>query len=63
MIWRSLVVAGYAALALVSTFVLHGGTVVLVFFVIWGGVWLVFGLFWRWADNARRALLERGGSN
>ncbi|HXR12003.1 MAG TPA: hypothetical protein VN770_06895 [Gaiellaceae bacterium] len=59
MIWRSLVVAGYAAFALVCTFVLHGGTFFLVFFIVWGGVWLVFGLFWGWADRARQSLLKR----
>ncbi|MGH2935545.1 MAG: hypothetical protein ACRDL2_13670 [Gaiellaceae bacterium] len=61
MIWRSLVVAGYAAFALVCTFVFGGGTVVLVFFVVWGGVWLAFSLFWGWADRTRRGLLKRSG--
>jgi hypothetical protein len=61
MVWRSLVVAGYVAFALVCTFVLGGGTFVLVFFIVWGGVWLGFSLFWSWADQARKALLKRGG--
>jgi hypothetical protein len=33
----------------------------LVFFAVWGAVWLVFSLFWRWAEGTRRALLKQRG--
>jgi hypothetical protein len=59
MIWRSLVVAGYVAVALVFAFVFGGGWVVLLFFGVWGGVWLGFSLFWRSADEARRKLIRK----
>jgi hypothetical protein len=59
--WRSAVVGGYVAWALVCTFVFGGGATVLVFFAVWGGVWLAFSLFWRWADGTRRLLLRKRG--
>ena len=42
MVWRSAVVAGYVAWALVCSFVLGGGLVVLGFFAVWAAVWLAF---------------------
>jgi hypothetical protein len=57
-IWRSVVVAAYVACALVFSFVFGGGTVVLAFFAVWGLVWLVFSLFWAWADGVRCRLLR-----
>jgi hypothetical protein len=62
-IWRSAVVAGYIAWALICSFVLGGGLVVLLFFCVWGFVWLAFSLFWAWADDARRVLLRRPASS
>jgi hypothetical protein len=60
-IWRSLVVAGYGAWALVCSFVFGGGWIVFALFAVWGGVWLAFSLFWRWAEGTRRALWRRHG--
>jgi hypothetical protein len=60
-IWRSTVVLGYVGWSLVCSFLLGGGFVVLAFFAVWGGVWLAFSGFWRWADESRRALLHRHG--
>jgi len=57
--WRFGLVACSVAWALVCSFALGGGTVVLAFFGVWGAVWLAFSLFWRWADGARRDLLRR----
>ena len=59
MIWRSAVLAAYVALALVFGFVLGGGIWIVLFFAVWGGVWLGFSLFWGWAQAARRALLRK----
>jgi hypothetical protein len=59
-IWRSIVVASYIALALIFSF--GGGLVVLMFFAVWGFVWLGFSLFWGWADRVRRTLLHRPSS-
>jgi hypothetical protein len=59
--WRSAVLGGYVAWALVCSFVFGGGAVVLAFFAVWGAVWLAFSLFWRWAERARRLLLRRHG--
>jgi hypothetical protein len=52
-IWRSAIVAGYVALALTFSFLFGGGLIVLLFF---------FSLFWRWADEARRRILQRPSS-
>jgi hypothetical protein len=49
------------AWALVCTFAFGGGFVVAAFFAVWGGIWLGFSLFWRWADETRRGLLRRRG--
>jgi hypothetical protein len=62
-IWRSVIVAGYIAGALTFSFVFGGGLVVLMFFAVWGLVWLAFSLFWGWADRTRRALLKRPTSS
>jgi hypothetical protein len=35
---------------------------VLMFFAVWGFVWLGFSLFWGWADRVRRTLLHRPSS-
>ena len=59
--WRWALAGGYVAWALVCTFVFGGGTTVLVFFAVWGGVWGAYSLFWRWADGRRRDLLHRRG--
>jgi hypothetical protein len=59
--WRSAVVLGYVAWALVWSFVLGGGLVVLAFFAVWVGIWLAFSGFWRWADERRRLILRRHG--
>jgi hypothetical protein len=59
--WRSLLVLGYVAWTLVCTFVFGGGTNVLIFFAVWGGIWLAFSSIWRWADEARRSLLRKRG--
>jgi hypothetical protein len=52
-IWRSAIVAGYVALALTFSFLFGGGLIVLLFF---------FSLFWRWADEAQRRILQRPSS-
>jgi hypothetical protein len=58
---RSIALGSYVAWALVCSFLLGGGLTVFVFFAVWGGVWLGFSLFWRWADETRRGLLRRRG--
>jgi hypothetical protein len=45
----------------VCGFVFGGGLVVLAFFGVWAGIWVVFSGFWRWADKARWLLLRRRG--
>jgi hypothetical protein len=59
--WRGAVIAGYVAWTLVCAFVFGGGVFALLFFGVWGAVWLGFSLWWRWADNTRQALLRRRG--
>ena len=59
--WRSAVVGGYVAWALVCSFVFGGGAILLAFFAAWAAVWLVFSGFWRWAEETRRDLLRRRG--
>ena len=51
----------YVAWALICSFALGGGLIVLAFFGVWGGVWLAFSLFWRWAEGTRRLLLRQRG--
>ena len=58
-IWRSALVAVYVGLGLVFGLALGGGWVVIVFFAVWGGVWLGFSLFWAWMQAARNALLRK----
>jgi hypothetical protein len=60
-IWRSIVVAAYVGWALTCTFAFGGGLTILALFAVWGGVWLAFSLFWRWAEGTRRQLLRRRG--
>ena len=61
LIWRSALIGGYVAWALACSFVFGGGPVFLFFFAVWGGTWLLFSLFWRWADGTRRTVLRRRG--
>ena len=53
MIWRSVIVAGYIALAIVIG-VAYGtrGLFILSFFYFWAGAWVVFLLAWGWAAQA-----------
>ena len=53
MIWRSVIVAGYIALAIVIG-VAYGtrGLFILSFFYFWAGAWVVFLLAWGWAAHA-----------
>ncbi|HLX19305.1 MAG TPA: hypothetical protein VKR23_04060 [Gaiellaceae bacterium] len=62
MIWRSALLLAYVGLGIVFGVVLGGGWVVLLFFTVWGGLWLGFSLFWGWADRARDALMKRSTS-
>jgi hypothetical protein len=53
-IWRSAVLAGYAALAVVVGIAYGGrGLLILGFFYFWASAWAGFMLLWGWA--ARRA--------
>jgi len=61
--WRSAIIVGHVAFALTVSFVLGGGLVVLMFFVVWWLVWLAFALFGAWADRARLGLLHRPTSS
>jgi hypothetical protein len=56
-IWRAVLLAVYVGLGIV-----FGGAVVILFFVVWGGVWLGFSLWWGWADRVRTTLLKRSTS-
>jgi hypothetical protein len=58
---QTVALLAYVAWTLVCSFVLGGGTDTLIFFGVWGGVWLGYSLFWRWADNTRRGLMRRRG--
>jgi len=62
MIWRAVLLAVYVGLGVVFGVFLGGGAVVVLFFVVWGGVWLGFSLWWGWADRTRAALLKRSTS-
>jgi hypothetical protein len=55
-IWRSVIVAGYIALAIVIG-VAYGtrGLFILSFFYFWAGAWVVFLLAWGWAAHALAA--------
>ena len=61
LVWRSAVVGAYVAWALVCSFVFGGGFAVLALFGAWAGIWIVFSVFWRWADETRSVLLRRRG--
>ena len=53
MIWRSVIVAGYLALAIVIGIAYGGrGLAILSFFYFWAGAWVVFLLAWDWAARA-----------
>lgn len=62
MIWRTALLAVYIGLGMLFGVVLRGGTVVLALFAVWGGFWLGFSLFWRWAQRVRHELLKRSTS-
>jgi hypothetical protein len=53
MIWRSVIVAGYVALAILVG-IAYGshGLAILSFFYFWAGAWVVFVLVWGWAARA-----------
>ena len=52
-IWRSAIVAGYIALAIVIGIAYGGrGLAILLFFYFWAGAWGVFLLVWGWAARA-----------
>jgi hypothetical protein len=51
----------YVAFALVCAFALGGGVVVLLFFGVWGALWLGFALFSDWANRTRHDLLRARG--
>jgi hypothetical protein len=49
-IWRSAIVAGYIALAIVIGIAYGGrGLAILFFFYFWAGAWAAFFLIWDWA--------------
>jgi hypothetical protein len=52
-IWRSAIVAGYIALAILIG-IAYGaqGLAILLFFYFWAGAWAVFLLVWGWAARA-----------
>ena len=53
MIWRSAIIAGYVALAVVITAAYGArGLAILLFFYFWAGSWAVFLLAWGWAARA-----------
>jgi len=56
-------VASYVGLGLVFGVAWGGGPFVLAFFAVWGLVWVGFSLFWRWADESRRRLLQQRPSS
>jgi len=52
-IWRSAIVAGYIALAIVIGIAYGGrGLAILSFFYFWAGAWAAFFLIWGWASRA-----------
>jgi hypothetical protein len=57
--WRAALLVAYVGLGIVFGVVLGGGAVVLMFFAVWGGVWLGFSLFWGWMQRASDKLLNR----
>jgi hypothetical protein len=52
-IWRSVIVAAYVALAILVGVAYGGrGLLVLFFFYVWAGAWAVFLLVWGWVAGA-----------
>jgi hypothetical protein len=52
-IWRTTIVAGYVALAVLVGIAYGGrGLAVLLFFYLWAGAWAGFLLVWGWAARA-----------
>jgi hypothetical protein len=52
-IWRSAIVAGYIALAILIGIAYGGrGLAILFFFYFWAGAWAAFLLVWGWAARA-----------
>ena len=52
MVWRSLIIAGYAALATLVGFAYGGqGLVTLFFFYVCAGAWVAFIVAWNWASR------------
>jgi hypothetical protein len=52
-IWRSAIVSGYIALAILIGLAYGGhGLLVLFFYYCWAGAWVVFFLAWGWAARA-----------
>lgn len=69
MIWRSVIIAWYVALAILIAVAYGGrGLVTLFFFYFCAGSWAAFVLVWNWASrsagrwNARRLESPRAGS-
>jgi len=58
MIWRTAVLVAYVGLGIVFGVFLGGGAIVLMFFAVWGGIWLGFSLFWVWMQQARAKLMK-----
>ena len=53
MIWRSAIIAGYVALAILITVAYGGrGLATLLFFYFCAGAWVVFLVAWNWASRA-----------
>jgi len=53
--------AVYVTWALLCTFALGGGAIVLLFFAVWAAIWCGFGVFSSWADRTRRMILRDRG--
>jgi hypothetical protein len=52
-IWRSTIIAGYVALAILITVAYGGrGLATLLFFYFCAGAWVVFLVAWNWAARA-----------
>jgi cation transporter-like permease len=52
-IWRSAIIAGYVALAILITVAYGGrGLATLVFFYFCAGAWVVFLVAWNWAARS-----------
>jgi hypothetical protein len=51
----------YVVFALVCSFALGGGLIVLLFFGVWGAIWSAFAAFANWANRTRRLILKDRG--